>query len=76
VIVPGAAAPVLVPAMAAYCRSHWNTETTFDDGFYDATYGTCPRGHRRMAAGSAGGLVTGVVAAARSRCSPSWRKRC
>jgi len=32
----------------AYCRTHWNKQTNFDDGFYDTTYGTCPRGHRRM----------------------------
>ena len=34
---------------AVYCGVHWKPiETVFDEGFYDATYGTCPRGHRVM----------------------------
>ena len=34
---------------AVYCREHWAPiEPTTDEGFYDATYGTCPRGHRVM----------------------------
>ncbi|MBS1955228.1 MAG: hypothetical protein JST89_13665 [Cyanobacteria bacterium SZAS-4] len=33
----------------AFCTEHWtNTETVFDDGFYDCTYATCPNGHRIM----------------------------
>ena len=31
----------------SYCSRHWETETLYDDGFYDCTYGTCPKGHRR-----------------------------
>ena len=31
-----------------YCRAHYQTEETYDEGFYDSTYGTCPAGHRRM----------------------------
>jgi hypothetical protein len=36
-----------------YCRKHWETEVVFDDdpampGWYDCTYGTCPKGHRRI----------------------------
>jgi hypothetical protein len=30
------------------CQAHWTTAVTFDDGFYDATYGTCPAGHRQL----------------------------
>jgi hypothetical protein len=31
---------------AAYCACHWtDVHATTDEGFYDATYGTCPRGH-------------------------------
>jgi hypothetical protein len=30
-----------------YCRKHWLTNTTFNEGFYDATYGVCPHGHTR-----------------------------
>lgn len=34
---------------AVYCRKHWQPiEPEMDEGFYDATYGTCPRGHRVM----------------------------
>jgi len=32
----------------AYCARHWLALDTFDDGFYGATYGVCPRGHRKM----------------------------
>ena len=37
----------------AYCQKHWQTEIVFDDdpampGWYDCTYGTCPKGHRRI----------------------------
>lgn len=34
-----------------YCKDHWVMEVKYDEdfpGFYDCTYGTCPRGHRRM----------------------------
>ena len=31
---------------ATYCREHWYPiDPTMDEGFYDATYGTCPQGH-------------------------------
>jgi hypothetical protein len=33
-----------------FCADHYQTEQSFDDGFYDCTYGTCPEGHRRMLA--------------------------
>ena len=33
---------------ACYCRDHWRQWMEFDEGFYDCTYGTCPRGHTRM----------------------------
>jgi hypothetical protein len=34
---------------ATYCGEHWRPiEPVMDEGFYDATYGTCPRGHRVM----------------------------
>lgn len=34
---------------AAYCRNCWkNVYPTFDDGYYDETRGTCPRGHEQM----------------------------
>lgn len=33
---------------ACYCRTHWRQVMQFDEGFYDCTYGTCPRGHTRM----------------------------
>jgi hypothetical protein len=35
---------------AVYCRQHYNAYDTYDEGFYDCTYATCPRGHRRMIA--------------------------
>ncbi len=31
----------------SYCREHYAAIPTFDDGFFDAMYGVCPRGHRR-----------------------------
>jgi len=38
---------------AIYCKDHWQIEMRFEDdddlpGWYDAAYGTCPRGHKRM----------------------------
>ena len=30
-----------------YCRDHWEIDVTHDDTFYDASYGTCPKGHRK-----------------------------
>jgi hypothetical protein len=42
-------APFYCPGCdACYCRDHWHAEMEFDEGFYDCTWGTCPRGHRRM----------------------------
>lgn len=32
---------------ASYCKEHFRSWVTFDDGFYDATYGICPEGHQR-----------------------------
>jgi hypothetical protein len=31
-----------------YCRVHYNAQETFDEGFYDCTYGVCPKGHKRL----------------------------
>ncbi|MBD3255042.1 MAG: hypothetical protein GF383_08105 [Candidatus Lokiarchaeota archaeon] len=31
-----------------YCWEHYNAEEVFDIGFYDCTYGICPKGHRRI----------------------------
>ncbi|HEX6845127.1 MAG TPA: hypothetical protein VF235_08435 [Actinomycetota bacterium] len=31
-----------------YCRDHLLGVAVFDGGFYDATYATCPEGHRVM----------------------------
>ena len=31
-----------------YCWEHYNPIQEFDDGFYDCTVGTCPKGHKRM----------------------------
>lgn len=31
-----------------YCAGHWVEVPVFDDGFYDFTTGTCPRGHETM----------------------------
>src|SRR5215218_306799 len=31
-----------------YCRDHWRQQMEFDEGFYDFTLGTCPRGHTRI----------------------------
>lgn len=33
---------------ANYCDLHWETEVVIDEGFYDCTYGTCPKGHRSI----------------------------
>jgi hypothetical protein len=48
--------PELVPAWcptcaASYCQKHWRLEVAGADdhpGWYEATYGTCPEGHRRV----------------------------
>ena len=35
----------------SYCQKHWNPQIQFDDewsGWYDCTYGTCPKGHRHI----------------------------
>jgi hypothetical protein len=32
-----------------YCKDHWSdVDWVSDEGFYDATYGVCPEGHRVM----------------------------
>jgi hypothetical protein len=31
-----------------YCRKHYSLQVVYDEGFYDCTYGTCPKGHRRI----------------------------
>jgi len=31
-----------------YCRFHYNAYEEYDEGFYDCTYGVCPKGHKRM----------------------------
>jgi len=33
---------------AIFCWQHYNAYETYDEGFYDCTYGTCPQGHRRI----------------------------
>ena len=30
-----------------YCWDDWSPSPVFDEGFYDETRGTCPRGHRQ-----------------------------
>jgi hypothetical protein len=30
-----------------YCRTHYNVREAWDEGFYDCSRGTCPRGHSR-----------------------------
>jgi hypothetical protein len=41
-------APFWCPScQCSYCREHYAAIPTFDDGFFDAIYGTCPQGHRR-----------------------------
>lgn len=31
-----------------YCRAHYNVSEEWDEGFYDCSRGTCPRGHTRL----------------------------
>jgi len=31
-----------------YCWNHYKLEEEWDEGFYDCTYGECPKGHKRM----------------------------
>jgi hypothetical protein len=31
-----------------YCRTHYNVSEEWDEGFYDFSYGTCPKGHKRI----------------------------
>ena len=31
-----------------YCRKHYVLRETWDEGFYDCTYGTCPKNHTRI----------------------------
>jgi predicted RNA-binding Zn-ribbon protein involved in translation (DUF1610 family) len=33
---------------APYCARHWNPRPRFDEGMYDCTYGTCPKGHHYL----------------------------
>jgi hypothetical protein len=30
-----------------YCATDYHIEVSFDDGSYDASWGTCPKGHKR-----------------------------
>ncbi len=32
----------------SYCSNCWDRMMTFDEIYYDAEYGVCPKGHRRM----------------------------
>jgi hypothetical protein len=32
---------------ANYCKNHWDRWVTYDEGYYDAEYGICPKGHER-----------------------------
>ena len=32
----------------SYCKDHWHRWIEYDEGFYDADYGECPKGHKRM----------------------------
>ena len=31
-----------------YCRKHYNVNVIWDDGYYDYSEGTCPKGHKRI----------------------------
>ncbi len=31
-----------------YCWEHYDAKEEYDEGFYDCTYGICPKGHKRM----------------------------
>ena len=31
-----------------YCWNHYKLEEEWEEGFYDCTYGECPKGHKRM----------------------------
>ena len=31
-----------------YCSQHWHIQITYDEGYYDAETGTCPKGHKKM----------------------------
>jgi hypothetical protein len=31
-----------------YCWEHYDAHEAYDEGFYDFTYGICPKGHKRM----------------------------
>jgi len=43
-------APFYCPTCACvYCRKHWVIVPEYDEGYFDCSYGTCPKGHRRMA---------------------------
>lgn len=32
----------------SYCADHWVTLDLYDEGFFDYTRGTCPKGHQQM----------------------------
>ncbi len=41
--------PYCAKCSLAFCKDHWTEhDVIFDDGFYDCTYATCPKGHRVM----------------------------
>ncbi len=31
-----------------YCKRHYQVTVEWDEGYYDCSYGTCPKGHRRI----------------------------
>jgi hypothetical protein len=31
-----------------YCARHYQIREEYDEGYYDCTYGTCPKGHKRI----------------------------
>jgi hypothetical protein len=31
-----------------YCAQHYQAREEYDEGYYDCTYGTCPKGHKRI----------------------------
>jgi hypothetical protein len=31
-----------------YCSKHYQIREEYDEGYYDCTYGTCPKGHKRI----------------------------
>ena len=42
-------APFYCPTCACvYCRRHWVVVPEYDEGFFDCSYGWCPKGHKRL----------------------------